>query len=212
MKNLKSIISLAGFTIILSACSSPKDASKENFEKIINTYLAKNCILVSPSTALGNGEFPVMIELPTNDRRNPEKIKSFEVFVSIGFLEVKDGTIKRPLYAMSDENVTVPTKVYSLTIEGKKLYQEEGTYGFCVATKKVTEINNYSKPSQEIMGQTVSNVSYKVSATKVNDWAKKKNFKEAFPNVASKLEETQSESTMLVLMNDGWVHENEAKF
>ncbi len=219
MKNLKSKIPLFGLIIFLLACSSPKDASKENFEKIINTYLDKSCILVSPTNSWGSGKIPVMLELePIKNKRNVEyntaKIKKFEFFVGIGLLQVKDGTKKKQAWTFSDEYITVQTKEYSLTDKGKKFYQEKGKNGFCAAKKKVSEISNFSEPSQAMMGlgYTISNVNFKVSPYEISGWANNQGIMEAFPYLADKLKENKSESTMLVLMNDGWVHKNEVKF
>lgn len=217
MKSLKLTIPLLGVIILLVACSSPKDASKENFENIINTYLDKSCILVSPKKIWESGEYPVMVELqPIVDKRteeyNAETIKQFEFFVGIGFLEVKDGTKKRPARAFSDEYVTVTTKEYSLTDKGRQSYQEEGKKGFCLAKKKVSEISNFSEPAQALMGYTISNVNFKVSPYQISDWVNNQRFNQVFPHVARELEENQPKSTMLFLMSDGWVHKNEVKF
>ncbi len=217
MKNLKLITPLLGLIIFLAACSSSKDASKENFEKIINTYLDKSCVLVSPSNPLGRSGFPTMVVLePIIDKRteqyNAGKIKQFEFFVGIGLLEVKDGTKKKPAWTFSDKYITVQTKEYSLTDKGKQFYQEKGKKGFCLAKKKVSEISNFSEPSQALMGYTISNINYKVSPYEISDWANNQSIKGAFPYLGNILEENKSESTTLVLMNDGWVHESEAKF
>jgi hypothetical protein len=220
MKNLKSIIVSVGLVTALAGCGSPKDASKDNFKNVINGYLDKNCILVSPR----NNKFPVTIELlpPDNkwaEKRNPEKTKQYDALVSIGMLEVKDSTaqVSKGLYSLN-EKITVPIKIYSLSVKGKEAFTKNtrrgffgGTnQGFCVATYQVNEVSSFSEPSQA-MGYTISNVNYSFSPKDIKDWAANDNISKAFPRLAKSLEENQKKSATLVLMNDGWVHEKEMK-
>jgi hypothetical protein len=217
MNNLKPIFVSVGFAIALTGCSSPKEASKDNFRNVIDSYLDNSCIMVSP----GRSDFPVTLELQPSDEkwavtRNAEATKKYNALVGIGMLEVQDGStqVRKNLY--SEEIITVPTKTYSFSKKGEEAYRKnEGigffggpNQGFCVATYQVDEVSSFSEPSQA-MGYTLSNVNFSVSPTDVKDWATKEDIKNAFPRLAAQLEENQKRSTILVLMNDGWVHQDE---
>ena len=219
MKNLKSIIISVGLITILAGCGSPRDASKDNFKNVINEYLDKNCILISPRY----NKFPVTVELlPTDNKwaakKNPEKTQKYDALVSIGMLEVKDGSAQANKGMFSTEKITVPTKIYSLSEKGREAFVKNtrrvffgGTnQGFCVATYQVNEIISFSDPSQ-MMGYTVSNVNFSFSPKNIRKWAANENITKAFPRLGERLEENQEKSAALVLMNDGWIHENEMK-
>jgi DNA-binding PadR family transcriptional regulator len=217
MKDLKPIFVSVALTTVLVGCSSPKDASKDNFKKVINEYLDRNCIMISPR----NIKFPVTIELLPPDnvwatKTNPGKIQEYEALVSTGMLEVQDGSAQANKDVFSTQKITVPTKTYSLTDKGKKAFKKNtgkgyfigSNQGFCVATLQVNEVTSFSEPSQA-MGYTISNVNYSQSPKNTKDWANNEDIVKAFPHFAQELEENQQKSATLVLMNDGWVHESE---
>ena len=217
MKNLNSIIALTVALIFMAGCSSPKDASKDNFEKVINAYLEKNCIIVAPRKT----SFPVTVDLLPKENKlaeknNPETTKQYDALVKVGFLEEKDGSREKNQFRLGNVKITVPTKIYSLTKKGEQAFKKithEGFFGgsnggFCAAIYKVSEIRNFSEPSQA-MGYTISNVNFTIAAHNISDWAKNQGITEAFPRLAKALEANQSQTSILVLMNDGWVHEKE---
>ena len=208
MKNLNSIIALTVALIFITGCSSPKDASKDNFEKVINAYLEKNCIMAAPLKT----NFPVTVELQPKENKwaakdNRQATKQYDALVKIGFLEEKDGSVEKNKFMYGgDEKITVPTKIYSLTEKGKQAFKSNE--GFCAAIYKVDEIKNFSEPSQAL-GYTISNVNFTISPQNVSEWAKNQGITDAFPRLAKKLEANQSHTSTLVLMNDGWIHERE---
>lgn len=172
--------------------------------------------MVSPYARYGRLTFPEVhiVKLVTNETyTNPEKenanlTKQFNGLVSVGLLEVKDGTGEA---YNRNRKITVPTKEYILTSKGKDAYKEHRKKGFCVATKKVSEIINFTEPSPAMMGMTMSKVNYTFSPDDLTDWANNPAITEAFPRLARELEANQPGSDMLILMNDGWVHSSEAK-
>lgn len=219
MKNRKSALVFLVSAVALTGCSSSKDASKSNFEKVINGYFDRHCVMLSTR----NSNFPVTIELLPSDNKwasknNPEKTKQYDALAKVGLLDVKDGETKSTSYTISLKNTLVPAKIYSLTEKGKQNFvKSEGkgltgwsNQGFCVAKLKVDEITGFSDPAQ-MMGYTVSNVNFSFSPTGVKDWAKNQEVTKAFPSLTGDLEENQQDSIALVLMNDGWVHERDMK-
>ncbi|VAW44237.1 hypothetical protein MNBD_GAMMA04-249 [hydrothermal vent metagenome] len=207
MKNHIPVLFSVGLTIVLAGCSSSKDASKDNFKKVINEYLDRNCIMISTH----NNKFPATINL--DNVWMADKIEQYNALASIGMFEVKDGSAQKNKSAFSTEKITVPTKIYSLSEKGKDAFTKNtlGTnQGFCVATYKVNEVNSFSEPSQAI-GYIISNVNFTASPQKIKDWATNGDIIKAFPRLAKRLEENQEKSATLFLMNDGWMHEKEMK-
>ncbi len=219
MQNIKIIILSLSLVSILMGCSLSKDATKDNFENVINTYYEKNCILITPHKQ-GRLVFPEKesIELlPSNNvlakKQNRAKTKQFDALVSIGLLKVKERTKEKSGGIFKNTKTTVKIKEYSLTTKGTHAYyQDKGKKGFCVATKKVNEIIDFSEPSFEMMGGvTTSTINFIYSLSNMSDWADSPVIAEAFPYLAKKLEENKSQSIALFFMADGWVHQNEAK-
>ncbi len=223
MRHQKSIFISASIIALLAGCSSPKDASKDNFKKVINNYLEKSCVKISPRK---NG-FPVTIKLRPEDtkwaiKENADNIRQYEALVSVGVLELKEGTAQEPKNMFSTDKITVKTKTYSLTKKGKDAFFDHSKEssldssfagfrrGFCVATYEVNEVTNFSEPSQA-MGYTISNVNYSYSPRDIKDWATQESIQQAFPRLAKELAENQKRTATLVLMSDGWIHEKEMK-
>lgn len=205
--------------ILLTACSSPKEANKDNFKTALDAYYGNNCILVGPRQT----DFPVTVQLLAIDnknakRENSDRTDEYEVFKSLGLLEVEDGTVVVNKNRFSNKKITVPTKVYSLTALGKKSYRSIQTKsffrdtetGFCAAKYKVNEIINFSEPTPS-RGYTISNVSFSIMPKKVRKWASDDSLLKQFPKLAEKLQDEQEETVVMVLMNDGWIHEKELK-
>jgi len=216
MKHIYLIFASIVLFILLVGCSSPKDASKDNFKKVINAYLDKNCITISPQESPWRGisyhVFPVTIKLLPSDNKGTDEQKAqitqeFDALVGIGMLEVQDGSAKVNKSTADDEKITIPAKIYALSEKGKQLFSKTG---FCVATYEVNEISGFSEPSQS-MGHARSDVSFLVSPKDIKDWSKKETIIKAFPRLLRKLEQNQAQSARLILMNDGWVHEDEVE-
>ncbi|MBN2647848.1 MAG: hypothetical protein JXR44_08685 [Thiotrichales bacterium] len=207
--------------MVLSGCQSPKEASKENFTKVLNDYHQRNCVMLS---SYDFQDFPITIKLlPVQNRwankQNPERTVQYDVLVDAGLLQVKDGETQDYENAFSRTKITVPTKTYQLSEAGSKAFAQqtgkgvlssEGKRGFCAGYYHVTEISNFSEPAAS-MGYTISNVNYRTDLEKVQPWARNARLLEAYPHFAKALQSPQSQFSTLVLMNDGWVHEREMR-
>lgn len=217
MKGITPFLYSMGAAFLLTGCGSPKEASKDNFKKVINEYLEKNCILVSPR----NSGFPVTLELlPVENKlaaeQNPKKTLQYDALVGIGMLDVYDGSVEGTQGLYSKNIITLPTKTYSLSKKGEKNFTRNVSKspftrpqrGFCIAKYQVNEVLNYSEPSGA-MGYTISNVNYSQFPTKIKGWASDQAIRKAFPGLARQLESNQHATATLVLMNDGWKHEKE---
>ena len=224
MKHYAALVG-ACLAIALAGCGSAKDASKGNFEKIINAHHAKDCILVQAGGGLfgGGSEFPVTVELEDGSHRNhvetnERRTKDYAALVKAGLLAEEEDVIERERSGRSGKKIEqVPTKQYTLTDTGKQYFQAKeaskaGTRGkspgFCVGHYKVDEIKRFTEPGS-IGPYTVSEVSYLYSPKGVPDWARDPSLQEAFPNLADRLQDGQNGTAALMLTNEGWVHEKD---
>lgn len=184
-------IAVYGLTVIsllgLQACNDPKAASENNFAKVIEARLKEN---------------PVCFELKGTKLPSRNQIKGSGIYLQadmtelhalaeLGLLGIKnvivkgeEKSVRRPFG--STEKYKLPDSVfeeYTLTESGKKHYAEYVSRGgwhanagdkvgkFCYAEKKLNEIVNWTEPA-DMMGFTISEVTYKYSFDNVADWAK----------------------------------------
>ena len=198
----------------ISACSSPKDANKENFKLALNGFLDRNCVLAQYSSL--NPDFPITIKI--DGLYSPSDNEKYEALVSVGLLDVRDGT-EAFVSPFTNKEVSIPTKTYSLTDKGSKAFKKidikdingftlRSPKGFCAAALEVKEINSFTEPADR-NGFKVSEVNYTVSQKNVSEWANNEKIMEAFKLLARDLQENNDQSSTLVLINDGWVHPNE---
>lgn len=215
MRNAR-FVAAAVLTAAMAACSSPKDASEGNFEKVINDRYARQCILVRPDGGfrVDARQFPVTVGLLTgtgSEKRNDERNVQFVALVEVGLLEVEDTTTE--LRQMFGNAKQVPAKRYSLTTSGEKAYQsgkdEDGEArpsGFCAGHYLVDEIKRFSEPGS-FGAYTVSEVAYSFSPQNVAEWATEPKVQEAIPRLSMALKPAQDGKAALVLTNEGWVHQ-----
>lgn len=201
--------------VALSACSDPKKASKANFEKVLKAHYAKQkAVCFSPSSMLGYITFPVEIaENTTNEYR----IKKFEAMVSAGLLSKtsKPTMVKIPF---SEELKEIEVVVYDLTSVGKEYvitkterdaFGKQEMHSFCFGEIDITSIDSFTEPATAMMRNvTISEVQYTYKITDVPKWAQDSALQAVFPNIQNELANTKGKD-VLVLMGDGWIHEDE---
>ena len=211
----------------------PTEASVENFKNILQSYYNKkeNCIRLE--APYNNIKFPFTLVLERLDNRhahnnkiydkeNKKKIAKYDFLVQAGILTVEDGTIMKEHRSFSGKKTQKEhkTKVYTLTKKGLENYEEgkeEVSYligakraSWCVAKYQVDDVVNFTKPSN-MMGMTISKANYLISPIYVLEWTKDEKLQESF-HIKHQLKIGQKKSTDLILMNDGWKHNKEAKF
>lgn len=211
-------IKIIGSTLsaaMLVACGSSKDANNSNFEKAINAHFTKNCINIQPFVFGADGDsYPMTFVLQqknafTNqaqiDQNNANMTRPVEILSKAGLLSVNDGT-KRIKPMFSNGEITVPTKVYSLTDMGKRSLVGSGT-AMCVGHYKVDEVVRFTQPNSA-MGQTVSQVSVTVSPVDVPDWTKSADIQQTY-GLDKKLATHSKVTRTVVLASDGWMDAND---
>lgn len=204
------------FVLTLAACGSSKDASNENFEKALNTHYATNCITLTPGWTSDSHGYPATIELQKKtpyisqaliDQNNANMTRPMDILVKAGVLSVSDGT-KTVKQMFGNGTVTVPTKVYALTDQGKKVSVGPDSTSLCVGHFKVDEVVRFTQPNNA-MGQTISEVSFTTHAVDVPEWAKNPDVS-GFYAIAKGLGDVRVKATRtLVLASDGWIDSND---
>ena len=200
-----SLIVSVATSLLLSSCSSIKDASKENFGKVISQYITNR-----------PGCNNLVTELPYRDKFNTEAdmkimkrsepappiISMLNFFTSLGYLNIteKQGTQQ---YGFS----TIPAfyREYNLTDTGKKNYALDGHNSFCAVKRhELTKVVQFDEPVEKD-GMKVVNVAYNYKNNGVAEWTKKTEFSKLFPNENTILsaKELRGRAT-LKLTSEGW--------
>lgn len=209
---------IIGSTILaamLAACSSSKDANNGNFEKAVNAHFAKDCITIQPFVVGGGHKYPMTIALQQKgaftsqaqvDQSNANTTRPVEILVKAGVLAVSEGTKKiKPIFSSNNE-IIVPTKVYTLTEMGKKAIVDAESTAMCAGRYKVDEVIRFTQPNNA-MGQTISQVSLTASPVDVPEWAKGAEIQKLY-GLDKKLA-PQRMTRAVVLASDGWIDAND---
>jgi hypothetical protein len=212
MGRFKIVIVLIVLFYSLVGCGSPKDANKDNFKDAINKYyLKKNVIVYS-------GNFPETIKIDPKDPsyslyRYEKKVKEYDALAKNGFLDVKVGAAQVRDYnffsfGKKRKMRSVKTKTYSISSKGKQALIKDGKRtGFKVCSLRVKSIDRFTEPAQS-MGATISEVKFTLESYNVEKWVNNEFLK--IHSYLNKFIKDSKNSCVLVLMNDGWVHEKEA--
>ena len=193
------------FLAAISSCSDPKVASEVNFRKAIQEYLDKSYPKCYVKTDL-----PVTIDWDISGVK-----KKLQALAKVGLVVESMGQIERPGFGNNKNIVTAPT--FDLTDEGKKYFKQivsttmrGRTFGgFCIGRATVKEIGQFSEPS-DIFGQRISHVNYTYEVSDFPEWAKSPEVLEAIEDLKKDVESTIhpiKELDVLVMTNNGWVHE-----
>lgn len=193
-----------GLVPFLGACSNPKDANNENFEKAIQSYL--------------DGKYPkcyFVSNFPTESNQslmfgNADKLSAL---AKAGLLSETELSRKTNSW---DKKVRVNYS-YDLTDEGRNYYKSdvwEGATGkkkggFCFGKAKITSIDSFTEPA-DMMGQIISRVNYSYTVTGFPEWAKNATLLESHKELKKEVSSNNkpvSDRDVLLLTNNGWIHE-----
>jgi hypothetical protein len=173
-------------------------ADKSTFARAIDIRLAKQCIRVTLNVPFGSTTFPVSI--PDGDA----SIRQYEVLTKAGLLTAVNGWVKpSSLFGVIPATQTVPGKIYSLTDQGKQALLDPRSTVFCAGHYKVDEVQQFTVPGN-VMGATVSEVTFTYSPSDVPAWTIDNDVQAAFPDLITELAHKRYAHAMLVLTNDGW--------
>lgn len=96
-----------------------------------------------------------------------------------------------------------PGLVFEVSDEGKKYLSDNR---FCTGKWKLTAVDSFSEPAQ-MMGATISRVNFRRVMVDAAGWAASKELAKVFPGAFRNIDGEQKSQAVLVLGNDGWVHE-----
>lgn len=225
---MRSIVAVAAMAALVAGCSDPKAASKKNFETAINDWISQNppCLSLPYSgvraadRAADAGVFPLYVEAAVSEHparlENQKKAAApFETLAAAGLLKGEPAEITQSGY-FGGPQPKLAVVAYSLTPEGEKAFSEKGASrrisnpSFCYGEPAVKEIVRFTEPG-DMMGMTFSQVEYTYQLKNLPVWAKSKPMQETFPQLARDNADTLEGKAAVVLMNEGWVHEQAMK-
>lgn len=190
---------------ISAGCADKKDASKSNFKTAIQAFL---------DTSPGLCFTPPATSIPFTLQAGPElsfgggpgmKVRA-DALVEAGLLKRQDATVKGMFGAAT------AGFEYSTTDLGEKLLVKGAgknlatSDAFCAGKYKVVEVTNFTAPA-DTMGLKISQVDYRYVVEGAPPWAKSDALSKAFPTAAKDLQSDPSARAVVVLTNEGWLHE-----
>jgi hypothetical protein len=186
-------IALICLAFTLAACGSIKDANKSNFRKAIQAYLDAQPGLCASIPAR---ELPfTLMEREVNSFRKPQA----EALVDAGLLSKRD-TEAKALFGK-----IVPATEYQITDAGKKV-RVVNQNAFCSGKYSLVEVDNFTEPNNMI-GMTISEVKFRYKVKNLDAWAKTESLRTAFKNFENETQGDVQGKAILILTNNGWVHE-----
>ncbi|MBY9064881.1 hypothetical protein K7957_18250 [Sphingomonas yunnanensis] len=221
---MKVVPILALSTIALAGCSNSKEANKSNFEHAINEWIEKGppCLDVPDGTVTAPGQkynaLPAYVEAtpkaqPFAEESRQRRLAPLEALVDAGLMKKTTTVIEQEnMFGGAERKVAV--LAYDFTSEGKAAFEDDARpsvmggkrSGLCYGKPHVDEITNFTQPA-DMMGMTLSQVSYKYHLADLPGWAKNQKMKAAFPNLARNTAESLDAKAAVILTNDGWKHE-----
>ena len=230
----KILVSLTAVSICLVACGKEGDFKKAINEKISQTPVCLN-VDKSPiyGSLLNEDEFrkfkertkdSFVIDQSYNQNgedksyspeQNKDKFAQLDSLTEAGLLTKSteslvnyynkkpyDGFHKYTIYTLTDAGKATAAKVETSAME-KALSGDTGQRIFCYAHPMVEQIENYTEADDS--GYHMAEVKYSYKYVDVADWINKAGVKEAFPEIAKTLDDTDKTSkTTLVKTNNGW--------
>ncbi|WP_267397015.1 MULTISPECIES: hypothetical protein [unclassified Sphingomonas] len=210
--------------IALAGCSNPKEANKSNFEHAINEWIEKGppCLDVPNGTVTAPGQkydaLPAYVEAapktqPFAEESRQRRLAPLDALVDAGLMKKTPTEIEQQnMFGGAERKVAVIA--YDFTNEGKAAFSGDAgpsamggkRSGLCYGKPHVDEVTNFTQPA-DMMGMTLSQVSYKYHLADLPAWTKNPKVKAAFPDLARNTAESLDAKAAVVLTNDGWKHE-----
>ncbi len=191
--------------LLLTACSSERSPTKENFSKAINEALHKKKLCIEHKAFV----FP--ITLAVKDKKNASLLTILNSLHEAGLLS---RSIKNKKIPVADLSLKYERAYYfELTGPGYKASSRiqprnrKSPRRFCYARPHAASVAKFSKP-EKVQGHTRTKVTFNYSLTQVAPWARKKTLQRHFPDLKRNIETlarpTQRQAT-LELNEKRWV-------
>lgn len=228
MKSI-AVIPLCIVALGLSGCGDSKKPSKANFKAAINQWVETqpHCISI-PRSGLSPAEpsdeafpryidaTPVTSELAQSNRQREQA--PFDALVDAGLMVMTETTIEVRASFFGDQTKAVQVRAYDLSDDGLKAVVSKGektafstpSQQLCYGTPTVDEVVQFTEPA-DMMGMKLSQVNYRYHLKGLAGWAKNAGMQEAFAQLKRDAADSLEGKAVLVLTNDGWVHEKAAR-
>ncbi|MFJ4348888.1 hypothetical protein [Pseudomonas sp. NPDC089401] len=192
----------------LAGCSDTQDASEANFRKAAQAYLDTqypHCFVTT--------DFPTK----TQDFDVNGTNKALHALATVGIVSEKEISRVEVPDRLWQKARTDIYYAFDLTEEGRKYYKADAQTmlngklkgGLCFGKAEVTAIEQFSEPGQ-MMGHTISDVTYAYKVNGLPAWASDDKVRGSIRGLDEALatrEAPAREKRVMVLTNNGWVHE-----
>ena len=188
---------------LLAGCDNPLDANKKNFQKVLQNYNDAHPVCASIS-------FKLPIDLRSDS--DAGRKQQLEPLVRAGLISVE--TIQKNDSAAPGQARAADYLRYAPTSEGKEVIRRGansflGGTDICFAHRKVVNVESFTEPV-EVMGMTVSRVTYNYDLKGLGQWVKAPEIAAAFPQIETMLAKSDHQATdVLVQTKRGWKHERD---
>ncbi len=183
---------------LLAGCDDPLDANKTNFQKVLQSYNDAHPVCASIS-------FKLPIEFRSDS--DATRKQQLEPLVTAGLISVE--TIQKNDSAAPGQERAADYLRYAPTSVGEKVIRKGansflGGTDICFARRKVVNVESFTEPV-EVMGMTVSRVTYDYDLKDVEQWAKGADIAVTFPQIETLLAKSDHQATdVLVQTKQGW--------
>ncbi len=187
-------ICIAAF-FLLAACGDALDADKKNFQNVLQSYYDTHPVCTA-----------VLFTLPLELRSGGDaaRKRQLEPLVKAGLITVE--TIQKNESAGYLRYV--PAALGGNAIR-KGANSFLGGTDICFARRKIINVASFTEPG-EVMGVTVSRVTYDYDLKDIEPWAKTAEIAAAFPQIETMLAKSGNQAIdVLVLTKQGWKLEHD---
>lgn len=180
------LVCITLFALFSLGCAKKQTISKEEAQRVLNDFFAKNCILLpmdeSETFKLDTHNAPLHVK---------RGVKKYEFFEKLGYYELH-------------KNKAV--KTYKLTQTGQKhfVYKKQRLFiekGFCAGQYEAIGVEKIDK-TEEIFSRKALKIRFKAKVSKRCDFAKTTHFLEAFDDFDSFA--NTPKKAILIFTENGW--------
>ena len=175
-------------TLVFAAGCDNKKASSGNFKTALQTYFDKTPLWLTKDSTTKTLYYDFGLDAKGNvSSYENDKALAAEALKSAGLLTSR-------IYVLTSWGVKISHKIYE-TIPG---------HPACYAYNRVKSVDNFTAPA-DLLGHTVSEVTYTYTFDRVEDWAKSTAIQNAIPLLKGISDGTSKEGKIgVMLTNNGW--------
>lgn len=198
------VICIAAISL-LAACGDAQDADKKNFQNVLQSYYDTHPVCTA---------VPFTLPMELRSGGDSARKRQLEPLVKAGLISVE--TIQKNDSAAPGQRGPVEYLRYAPTALGGNAIRKGansflGGTDICFARRKVINIVSFTKPA-EVLGVTLSRVTYDYDLKDIEPWAKTAEIATAFPQIGTTLAKSDNQtSDVLLLTKQGWKLERDVR-